>query len=240
MVKRTLTVISLYPRQMNIYGDRGNLLAIERRAAAHNITVHIKTQNPADPIPRQADIIVGGGGQDSGQQAVTQDLNRIGAWLHERSLENTPMLMICGMYQLFGESFVTNTGQTLPGIGIFHAHTIAKTKRMIGNVQLKSQQFGTIYGYENHSGATTLTNNTKPLGTTLLGCGNNGEDGTEGAVTRNTIGTYLHGSLLPKNPAITDHLLKTAIQARYSETLPDKPHSDATKHARQEAATRPR
>ena len=121
------------------------------------------------------------------------------------------MLMICGMYQLFGQSFVTVEGQRVPGLGILDATTQGNAVRMIGPVVL-STQFGDVVGYENHSGVTRLGPAQTPLGTVVKGAGNNGEDGTEGARVHHVVGSYLHGSMLPKNPAVADHLIRAAVE----------------------------
>ena len=126
------------------------------------------------------------------------------------------MLMICGLYQLFGEYFETVDGSRLDGIGVIGAYTVGREVRMIGNLTETSDDFGKIVGYENHSGQTFLREGVQPLGHVEAdGTGNNGEDHTEGARVNNVIGTYMHGSLLPKNPAIADFLIRTAVERRY-------------------------
>ena len=130
-----------------------------------------------------------------------------------------PMLVVCGMYQLFGDEFVLSDGETLKGVGVFEGmKTIAGKSRLIGNVTGRSDMFGDIYGYENHSGRTYLADSSA-LATVPLGEGNNGEDETEGAIYRNVIGTYLHGSVLPKNPKIADFLLEQAFIKRYKRQI---------------------
>ena len=122
------------------------------------------------------------------------------------------MLTICGMYQLFGKYFETSAGDTLEGISVFDVHTIGKDERLIGNMITQSERFGRLIGYENHSGQTFLGEGVAPLAQkVVLGAGNNALDTTEGCITRNAIGTYLHGPLLPKNPAIADFLIRKAV-----------------------------
>ena len=131
------------------------------------------------------------------------------------------MLMICGLYQLFGEYFETVDGSRLDGIGVIGAYTVGQEVRMIGNLTEHSTDFGDIIGYENHSGQTFLREGVQPLGTVDAdSTGNNGEDHTEGARVNNVIGTYMHGSLLPKNPAIADFLIRTAAERRYGSFDP--------------------
>jgi CobQ-like glutamine amidotransferase family enzyme len=123
--------------------------------------------------------------------------------------------MVCGLYQLFGHFFKTHNGEILKGIGIFDIETLGYEKRLIGNVVSQSSKFGTLVGYENHSGQTFLGKNAKPLAETVkLGIGNNEKDLNEGCIYKSCIGTYLHGSLLPKNPAITDFLIGKALKRK--------------------------
>jgi CobQ-like glutamine amidotransferase family enzyme len=150
------------------------------------------------------------------------------------------MLMICGLYQLFGKSFTTQDGHSIKGIGLLDVETIAGPERLIGNIVTKSNQFGTIIGYENHSGKTTLGPGATPLGKIVRGAGNNGEDDFEGARYKNVIGSYLHGSLLPKNPAIADWLLEQAAINRYGEFVPTVADDRFATEARKHALKRPR
>jgi len=126
------------------------------------------------------------------------------------------MLMICGMYQLFGNAFITVEGERLPGIGILDVTTQGNAKRMIGPVVLRTA-YGDVVGYENHSGSTRLAPGQQPFGTVRSGMGNNGEDGTEGAVKGNVFGSYLHGPLLPANPRLADAIIKLAVERALGE-----------------------
>lgn len=238
--QQELVIVSLYPREMNIYGDRGNILALSRRARAHGYDPRIVEVNVGDPLPEQIDIVVGGGGQDSGQMRVAADLAGRVDEICGLAEDGTPMLLVCGLYQLFGHSFVTSTGSTLQGIGVLDVETRGGDERMIGNVVIDSQEFGEVIGYENHSGNTVLGGGSTPLGRVLQGAGNNPTDGTEGARTRNVIGTYLHGSLLPKNPAISDFLIKTAAERRYGSFEAKAPADETAERARASAKRRPR
>ena len=235
-----LRIVQLYPRDMNIYGDWGNTLTLKRRAERHGLETEIVDYNPGDPWPENADLFVGGGGQDSGQFRVADDLVVVAPRLHEAVARGVPMLAICGLYQLFGHRFRTIGGETLIGVGIFDLETVGGPERLIGNIVTESSRHGTVIGYENHSGLTHLGAGQEPFGRVISGAGNDGQDGTEGAVTREVIGTYLHGSLLPKNPAVADHLIATAVRRRYAhETL--EPLDDLlAEKAREVAASRPR
>ena len=242
MKKYELNILELYPKDMNIYGDSGNVLILKKRAEKRNISVNILSYNIGDSFPKNVDIVVAGGGQDSGQEKVNKDLLQIKDKLKKLAENYTPMLLICGSYQLFGNYFRTNEGKVLKGIGILNAYTEATNERMVGNIITESVPFGEIIGYENHSGKTTLEGDTLPLGLVKLGAGNNGEDSTEGARYKNVIGTYLHGSLLPKNPRIADFLISEAMAKKYPDDFTKLKALDDSlaDKARKVAITRPR
>jgi len=237
---KPIHVLQLYPRDMNIYGDYGNALVIKRRLEWHGYQPVMHTYNPGDAFPEEIDIVIGGGGQDSGQTKIQDDLLSIGTRLHDLADEDTPMLMICGLYQLFGHFFQTHTGERIKGIGILDVTTYGKSERLIGNITTHSDEFGDIIGYENHSGQTYLGEHAQPLATVVLGAGNNTEDTTEGARVHNVIGSYLHGSLLPKNPALADFLIKQAATKKYGECNPITHDDTITDMARAHAMKRPR
>lgn len=207
--KGTVHLMHLYPREMSIYGDLGNTRALASRLRWHGYTPQVHDHHPGAPWPEQVDLIVGGGGQDSGQARVQEDLAAQADRLRGLAADGVPMLMICGMYQLFGQAFVTVDGRRLPGLGILQVTTTGNQTRMIGPVVLDTP-VGQVVGYENHSGATVLSPGQEPFGRVLHGKGNNGSDGTEGARTDNVIGSYLHGPILPANPGLADHLLQLA------------------------------
>lgn len=236
---KKITILQLYPNEMNIYGDRGNVLTLMRRLEWHGYAPEVMYHDPGKPFPREVDIIVGGGGQDSGQEKVQDDLLRISSDLHALADAGVPMILVCGLYQLFGHFFKTAEGTTIKGIGIFDIETHAGPTRMIGNIILETP-FGEVIGYENHSGQTTLRAGAKPFGKVKKGAGNNGRDGREGAVYNNVYGTYLHGSLLPKNPAFADELIKQAVIRKYGEFQPAEIDDTLAGKARDIARARPR
>lgn len=239
-VKGELRILQLYPEAMNIYGDWGNTLAVARRASWHGYRPVILEYNVGDEFPEDVDIILGGGGQDSGQVKIIDDLPGIAPAVTGMAADGVPMLVICGMYQLFGHEFKTIGGSVLTGLGILDVRTEGSETRLIGNIVTESEEFGTIVGYENHSGKTVLGPGSTALGRVTLGAGNNGEDELEGARTHNVIGTYLHGSILPKNPAITDFLIRTAAEKRYGSFIPGDLDDSLEERARASAAARPR
>ncbi|MFI5212405.1 MAG: type 1 glutamine amidotransferase [Candidatus Saccharimonadales bacterium] len=240
MKEKSITLLQLYPRDMNIYGDWGNALVLQRRLQWHGYVVNLIEYNPGDTFPSNVDLIVGGGGQDSGQDIIQADLLHIGDRLHQLANSNIPMLMVCGLYQLFGKFFKTQDGHIIKGIELLDIETHAGPERLTGNIITTSSEFGQIIGYENHSGQTFLGAGIVPLGTVQKGAGNNGQDDTEGARYRNVIASYLHGSLLPKNPAIADWLIDKAVTKKYGEFIPTVIDDRFAKSARAVALKRPR
>jgi CobQ-like glutamine amidotransferase family enzyme len=225
---------------MNIYGDRGNVLCLEKRLQWYGYTTRVIEYNQGDVFPSDVDIIVGGGGQDSGQEKIKADLMKIGPKLKKLADDNVSMLMICGLYQLFGKFFKTADGEVIEGIGLLDIETLGKSERLIGNVVTHSEQFGDIIGYENHSGQTFLGHNVEALGQVRIGAGNNTSDISEGARYKNVIGSYMHGSLLPKNPVVADYLIEQAVKRKYGQFKIKGLDNTYTEMARKIAAKRPR
>ena len=237
---KVINLLQLYPKDMNIYGDWGNTLTLKRRLEWHGYRVNLLSYNPGDTFPKLVDIIVGGGGQDSGQTKIGKDLLSIGDKLKALAEDDVPMLLVCGLYQQFGHFFKTRDGLMIKGIGILDIETVGGDERLIGNIVAQNDEFGLIIGYENHSGLTTLGPNATALGTVIRGAGNNNQDGTEGARYKNVIGTYLHGSILPKNPAIADWLIEQAVTRKYGEFQPTVIDDRFATQARDVAGRRPR
>lgn len=216
---KVLRLGHLYPRLMNLYGDRGNILCLRRRCEARDIELAVDELDVGDPLQAGAhDLVFIGGGQDREQRRIAEDLVVAkGEALRRAAEEGVAMLAVCGGYQLFGSNYSTAAGDDLPGISILDIRTVHPgegARRCIGDVAA-SWEGGTLVGFENHGGRTYLGAAARPLARVERGFGNNGEDGTEGAVYKNAYGTYLHGSLLPKNPRFTDHLLRLALSRRY-------------------------
>jgi CobQ-like glutamine amidotransferase family enzyme len=224
-----LVIAWLYATKMNIYGDRGNVITLRRRAEWRGIPVEVRDVGIGQPIPDDVDLFFWGGGQDQEQAAVAADLQGSKGDTLRQVVENgAAMLAVCGGYQLLGHEYRPHAAARLPGIGLFDAVSTAGPERFIGNVVVDSQ-WGELVGFENHSGLTTLGPGVQPMGRVRVGRGNNGRDGTEGAIYRNAVGCYLHGSLLPKNPTLADWLIARALERRYGAvTLP--PISDTFEH----------
>jgi len=214
-----LRLAHLYPKLMNIYGDRGNILCLERRCRERGIGFEVTELGLGEKLkPKEYDLIFIGGAQDREQRRVAEDLVKVkGKALREAVDKGGTLLAVCGGYQLMGRYYRTAEGEELPGVGAFGLwteHPGPAAKRFIGNVVVEwcGQ---TLVGFENHGGRTHLDEGVEPLGRVVSGFGNNGEDGGEGAVSRNAYGTYLHGALLPKNPRFADHLIETALRRRH-------------------------
>jgi lipid II isoglutaminyl synthase (glutamine-hydrolysing) len=234
----SLTLAHLYPSQMNIYGDRGNVIALTKRCQWRGLDLRVTEVGPGDRFdPIAVDIVFGGGGQDNGQVVVARDLAERRAGLLEAAEAGVAMLAICGTYQLLGQRFVTATGEELAGIGLFDLETTGGDERLIGNVVVESA-FGELVGFENHGGRTHLGTGQEPLGRVVRGHGNNGRSGEEGARRHHVIGTYLHGPVLPKNPALTDALIGWALERRGLEE-PAALDDTVERAAAATAATRP-
>lgn len=214
--KTTLELCYLYPKLLNIYGDRGNVLTLLYRCKKRGIDLKVTTIGIGESIDSSKyDIYFIGGGQDKQQTLVSEDLK-----LKQKDLilaieSKAVVLAICGGYQLLGKYYKTHDGEELKGIEALDLYTLAGNKRMIGNVLCEEiESEAKIVGFENHSGKTYLGTDLKPLAKVLRGSGNNGEDGFEGVRYKNVFGTYLHGSLLPKNPYLADKLIKLAMEKK--------------------------
>lgn len=238
---RTLVIGWLYGSRMNIYGDRGNIVALTRRCAWRGIATEVREIGIGDPISDDIDLFFWGGGQDQEQAIVARDLaGEKAARLRAMIEDGAALLAICGGYQLLGHSYRPHAGEELPGAGVFDIESTAGPERFIGNAVTRTDRWGTLVGFENHSGLTRLGAGVEPLGRVEIGRGNNGEDGTEGAVYRNAIGCYLHGALLPKNPRLADWLLEAALRHRYGDanlvplddTIEEQAHASAVRRAR--------
>ena len=213
----TLRIGHLYAEEMNIYGDRGNILALSKRAEWRDIAVKVEAigRGPSADLA-EFDLLFWGGGQDRDQELVFADASEYKIQTIRAAVATgSVVLAVCGGYQLLGSTYMTADGRPLPGLGVVDLHTVPGTRRNIGNILIDAHALGldppTLVGFENHSGKTYLGEGVEPLGRVVRGAGNNGEDGTEGVRQGNIFGTYLHGSLLPKNPHFADYLILRAL-----------------------------
>ncbi len=237
-----LRVLALYPDQMNIYADRGNIVFLQRRCEWRGIGFSYAGAGPGDPVdPAAHDLFYVGGGQDRDQRAVAADMVATKREaLAAAADDGAVLLAVCGGYQLLGHSYQLGE-EKLPGLGIADLETVREDgPRLIGNVTIEAElgEDGpqTIAGFENHGGRTYLGAGARPLGRVLSGFGNNGGDGLEGVHRDNLIGTYLHGPLLPKNAWLADHLIELALERRYGEKPALEPLDDTLERAAHESA----
>lgn len=224
-----LNICHLYPDLLNVYGDIGNILILKYRAESRGVKVNIFNVSIGDSFEGENyDIVFFGGGQDYEQSIVSNDLIETKKFALTEYVESGRVfLSICGGYQLLGKYYTTPEGEKLPGLDVLDIYTEAGTKRFIGNTAIYNEEFDETYvGFENHSGRTYI-GNLKPLGKVINGYGNNGEDGYEGCIYKNTYGTYFHGSLLSKNTELADRLIKTALERKYGDTIDLEPLDDS-------------
>lgn len=209
-------VAHLYPDYLNIYADRGNIAVFQRRASLRGHALEVTDIGPGDPLESSSfDLIYIGGGQDREQTLVAPDLAGRSEDLQQAVENGTALLAVCGGYQLLGRGYRGRDGSWLPGAGLFPLETVAGERRLIGDVLLEVDLNGmttTVAGFENHAGRTLLDSGSTALGRVLAGHGNDGLSGLEGCRVASAIGTYLHGPLLPRNPALADWLLARALE----------------------------
>lgn len=241
--KMTITIGWLYPELMSTYGDRGNVIVLEKRCQWRGIdvdTMSIDFSTDTKSL-QSCDLIFGGGAQDRQQELVIKDLSEKKKPALAKLFDaGVPGLFVCGAPQLLGEYYETGDGKRLEGLGLFSMYSrhFGKRKpRAIGNlvfeIDSRLRDFDTKHGasekshkssrfavgFENHGGRTYLHEGAQPLGRVIYGNGNNGEDGTEGAMYKNCIATYSHGPFLPKNPHIADWLIYTALEVKYKKNV---------------------
>ncbi|HEY8083954.1 MAG TPA: glutamine amidotransferase [Solirubrobacterales bacterium] len=238
-----LRVLALYPDQMNIYADRGNILFLQRRCEWRGIRFSHATTGPGESVdPGAHDFFYLGGGQDRDQRAVAADMVATKRSALASAVDDGAVLLaVCGGYQLLGHSYQLDA-ERLPGLGLVDLETVREEgSRLIGNVAIEVEMDGekqVLAGFENHGGRTYLGDGSIPLGRVLSGFGNNGQDGLEGVRRGNLIGTYLHGPLLPKNAWLADRLIALAIERRTGSLPRLEPLDDRLEEAAHESARR--
>jgi lipid II isoglutaminyl synthase (glutamine-hydrolysing) len=240
-----LRLLALYPEQMNIYADRGNILFLERRCEWRGIGFEYAAAGQGETVnPADHDLIYIGGGQDRDQVMVAADLVETKRRALAEAVEDGAVLLaVCGGYQLLGHSYQLGE-RRIEGLGLADLETVRESgPRLIGNVAIETALDGgprVVAGFENHGGRTYLGGDAEPLGRVVRGHGNNGKDGHEGVRRLNMIGTYLHGPLLPKNAWLADRLIALALARRSGhepelEPLDDELEVEAHESARRAA-----
>jgi CobQ-like glutamine amidotransferase family enzyme len=239
----SLRVLALYPEQMNIYADRGNIIFLQRRCEWRGIGLSYAASGPGDSFdPAEHDLIYIGGGQDRDQVLVADDMLRTKRDAIASAVEDGVVLLaVCGGYQLLGESYQLGE-ETIPGLGIADLETVrGEGERLIGNIAIEADLgsgLQVLAGFENHGGRTHLGADARPLGRVLHGHGNNGGDGFEGVRRLNLIGTYMHGPLLPKNAELADRLISLALERRSGEPVRLQALGDELERAAHQGALR--
>jgi CobQ-like glutamine amidotransferase family enzyme len=223
--ERKIVVGHLFPDYLNIYADRGNIAVLEARARWRGYALDVKPLGAGAAItPGEHDLFYIGGGQDREQALIAPQLAALGPPLHAAFDDGAAFLAVCGGYQLLGRFYRDQSGDQLPGIGLLPLHTVAGSRRMIGDVLLECEfepgERRTLAGFENHAGRTILDDGGEPLGRVVAGFGNDGESGFEGCRRGRALGTYLHGPLLPRNPWLADWLLAQSIAHRTGDEPP--------------------
>jgi hypothetical protein len=233
-----LVLVHLYPDLLRTYGDRGNVVALQRRAEWRGLTVDVVPVSRGEPIPSSANLILIGGGSDRIQEIIGPDMLARRSELADAGARGAVVVGICGGYQLLGHSYTAADGTAIDGLGLLDVTTGTGRGRIIGRVHARAQINGDafdLFGFENHGGRTRLGPAARSLAVVPRGQGNNGEDRTEGAVQWPFIGTYLHGPVLPVNPALADALLAGALAPRL-KGAPLEPLDDALEEAAQREA----
>ena len=265
MATRRLTLGQLYPDIMSGYGDRGNITAIMRRCGWRGIVTEIDELRLGDPVhPDDVDIFIIGNGDESQRRLVAPDLADVkGMAIREAVEQGAALLAVGAGYELLGRFYQPGKGVELPGVGLFDAWTIqcgaglsaasgaiteARRGRAIGDLLVRwegaspgghsaSPQDELLVGFENHSARTYLGPAARALGQVVIGQGNNG-DGREGVRLGGAVGTHMRGPCLPRNPALADFLIGTALNRRYGEVELEPLADDAERAARDTAVRR--
>ncbi len=241
-LSRPLQVLHLFPESMGLYGDRGNAQALSYRCEARGIPVQVRRLESVEGISfSDVDVVLIGGGADKDQERVAAKLGALRqTGFVEAVRDGLVVLAVCGGYQFLGASYTTADGEVLRGLGVLPVVTLSgRGDRLIGNVEVVvgPELGGNVVGFENHGGRTwILGREARPLGFVRHGYGNNGVDGTEGCRLGNCFGTYLHGPVLPSNPAFADALIAAALERRLGHPVYLAPLDDTLEEAARDRA----
>ena len=232
-----LNILWMYYDLMDLYGDKGNIQVLKTRCEKRGIDVKVDYLTIDDDIDASNyDLIFMGGGADYEQNLIYKDLLKRKAQLQKALDEKSAFLLICGGYQLFGKYYKDQDGKIVDGLGFFDYYTESSDRdhRCIGNIAVKVSMDREVFqavGFENHGGQTM--NVTTPFAKVLKGHGNTYDGGYEGFLTDQVLATYMHGSLLPKNPKIADLVIKRALRKRYGEVYLEELDDSIEKMARE-------
>jgi lipid II isoglutaminyl synthase (glutamine-hydrolysing) len=214
----------VYPELLGTYGDRGNAEVLAWRAARRGLAAEVVEVPAGEPVPPSLDLYVLGGGEDAAQAIAARLLrSAAGDGLRRAADQGRVLLAVCGAFQLLGRVYHDGGGRDIAGLGLLDLETTAGSPRLVGEVVTMSREGELLTGFENHGGRSVLGPGVEPLGRVLRGGGNNGRDATEGARQGAVVGTYLHGPVLARNPALADLLLRQALERRGRRLGPLRP-----------------
>lgn len=215
-----LSIANLYPKELNLFSDSGNIVVLKERCSWHGINVDVDTVNIGDELTAH-DLYFICGGNPEQQKKVSKDLVKKADFYRSEKENGKVFLGIDGGYRLLGKSYQSGNDEVLEALGLLDIYTVVGKKRFCGNVTAQTELISEniLVGFENHDDLTYINGDTKPLAIVDIGFGNNGEDKTEGAYCKNVFGTYLHGPFLAQNPCFADYLIKLALQNKYNEEI---------------------
>jgi CobQ-like glutamine amidotransferase family enzyme len=214
----------VYPELLGTYGDRGNAEVLAWRAALHGLTAQVVEVRAGSPVPPSLEVYLLGGGEDAAQAIAARLLrSAAGDGLRQAVDQGRVVLAVCGAFQLLGRVYLDGRGREIAGLGLLEVETAASAPRLVGEVVTRIREGELLTGFENHGGRSVLGPGLEPLGRVLYGGGNNGRDASEGARQGNLVGTYLHGPVLARNPALADLLLGQALERRGRQLGPLRP-----------------
>lgn len=209
MTDSTVRIALLFPELLGTYGDFGNALVLLRRLQWRGHTAEIVDVPAGTPVPEQADLFVIGGGEDAPQVEAADELIA-GGVLNRAVDRGAAVLAVCAGFQIIGTTFPGPGGPSRAGVGLVDATTVrGPGARAVGEIVVDAPGLPPLTGFENHGGHTRLGPGVQPLGRVQQGIGNG--DGTEGVLAGNVVGTYLHGPVLARNPALADLLLGRVV-----------------------------
>ncbi len=215
-MKKTLTIYHLYPDLMDVYADHGNVTVLQKRLEWRGFEVNVRTLTMGQvPDFTDADIVLIGAGSAQAQKTVASMGDVLAAPLKTYAEDGGVVLAVGAGFELLGNTF-ENDGEILDGFGILDMNSRKAKTRMVGHFIAQADLGGeivTLVGFEHHTCGMDIKS-LSPFAKVVSGYGNG--DTTDGAVYKNVIGTYMHGPILPKNPALADFLISAALMKKYN------------------------
>ncbi|MCJ1715451.1 type 1 glutamine amidotransferase [Curtobacterium sp. VKM Ac-2922] len=244
MTADRLTILHVYPRQMGVSGDRGNVVALTRRAAAADVPTEVVEYAAGDPLPTTADIVVIGNGPLSAMRSLGADVARVGAPLREFAAAGVPVVAVGGGFDLATKQVVPTDGAPVDGFGVFDARAVRGAERRVNYFVLETRYpllpgaSNRLAAFEDHATKIELGDAVTPFADVVSGGGNQAGQPVEGAITGTSFGTHAQGPLLPLNPALTDAVLAAATARLGRAYEPDPARTaDIDRYAHEARAT---